>query len=261
MISRDTQGSDSSPEATDDESQEALEGAQLRSTIEAILFASPDPVSRRRIQAMLKEAPKGAVKEALLELEAELITTPRGYLLHEDGAGLRLLTKPEFAPFVARLRGERRRVRLSSAAFETLAVIAYRQPVKRSDLEAVRGVQCGPILKNLMEWSLVRVVGQDESIGRPLLYGTTTEFLELLGLSGLDDLPEPERLREQGSDLGLEVLDDLLGEGKAAGEAAQEPQEPDSSSGKGEETSQTAKSTPPLDEDLDDYVPDGWDGK
>ena len=121
---------------TDEEtvSSAPLEGELLRSTIEAILFASPDPVSRRRLQAMLREAPKGAVREALLEMEAEYLTSPRGFLLHEDGAGIRLLSKPDFAPYVARLRGESRRIRLSAAAFETLAVIAYRQPVKRADL-------------------------------------------------------------------------------------------------------------------------------
>ena len=197
---------------TDEEtvSSAPLEGELLRSTIEAILFASPDPVSRRRLQAMLREAPKGAVREALLEMEAEYLTSPRGFLLHEDGAGIRLLSKPDFAPYVARLRGESRRIRLSAAAFETLAVIAYRQPVKRAELEQIRGVSCGPVVKNLMEWNLIRITGLEESVGRPRLYGTTSEFLELFGLSDIDGLPEPERLRDQGSDRGLEILDDLL---------------------------------------------------
>lgn len=261
MISRDKNDSESTPEVADDQQSEEtsvpLEGEALRSTIEAILFASPEPVSRRRLNAMLREAPKGAVREELLALEAELLTTPRGYLLHEDGAGLRLLTKPEYAPFVARLRGQGRKIRLSSAAFETLAVIAYRQPVRRADLEAVRGVQCGPILKNLMEWNLIRVTGQDDSIGRPLLYGTTSEFLELLGLSGLDDLPEPERLRQQGSDRGLEILDDLL-----AAEGDSDPAKGESS-GNSEATSKEGESADPehsSGENLDDWVPDGWQG-
>ncbi|OUU24161.1 MAG: SMC-Scp complex subunit ScpB [Planctomycetia bacterium TMED53] len=224
MISREEEGAPAktNPAAQEVDSEEEgveiipLEGDQLRSTIEAILFASPEPVSRRRLQAMLKEAPKGAVREALLEMEAEYLTSPRGFLLHEDGAGIRLLSKPDFAPYVARLRGEGRRIRLSSAAFETLAVIAYRQPVKRSDLEQIRGVSCGPILKNLMEWNLIRITGQDESVGRPLLYGTTTEFLELFGLSELDGLPEPSRLKDQGSDRGLEILDEIIRGGEEA---------------------------------------------
>lgn len=261
MISRDRKSAETTPETTEvDSTEEALpplEGEVLRSTIEAILFASPEPVSRRRLQAMLREAPKAAVHEQLLALEAELLTTARGYLLHEDGAGLRLLTKSQYAPFVARLRGASRRIRLSSAAFETLAVIAYRQPVRRADLEAIRGVQCGPILKNLMEWSLVRVTGQDSAVGRPLLYGTTTEFLELFGLTGLDDLPEPERLRQQGSDRGLKVLDDLLATGGGSDGSAE------TGSGNTAAPMKSAvdgKLEPPEGEDLDDWVPDGWDG-
>ncbi|MEC9476051.1 MAG: SMC-Scp complex subunit ScpB [Planctomycetota bacterium] len=261
MISRDRDGSETTPETTGELSTDGtsapLEGEALRSTIEAILFASAEPVSRRRLNAMLREAPKGAVRDELLALEAELVTTGRGYILHEDGAGLRLLTKPEYAPFVARLRGEGRRIRLSSAAFETLAVIAYRQPVRRADLEAVRGVQCGPILKNLMEWNLVRVTGQEDSVGRPLLYGTTSEFLELLGLSGLDDLPEPERLREQGSDRGLEILDDLLctnDESEDHGETSSGKHHPADKDG------QAGVSELPPGENLDDWVPDGWEG-
>jgi segregation and condensation protein B len=188
-------------------------GERLRACIEAILFASPEPLTRRRLYRLLPEADKAAIRDALLELEGELCSTYRGYFLVEEAAGLRLLTRPEFAPFVARLRGERRRIRLSAAAFESLAVIAYRQPVRRADLEAIRGVQSLAILKNLMEWNLIRVVGHDDSPGRPLLYGTTGSFLELLGLSSLSDLPEPERLRERGEDRGLEVLDRIIEEG------------------------------------------------
>lgn len=211
-----------------------LEGERLRACLEAILFASPEPVSRRKLYRLLREADKAEIREALLELEGELLTTHRGYHLVEEAAGFRLLTKAEFAPFVARLRGEKRRIRLSAAAFETLAVIAYRQPVRRADLEAIRGVQSGAILKNLMEWGLIRVIGHDDAPGRPLLYGTTSEFLELLGLSRLEDLPEPERLRERGADRGLEVLDRIIEEGggppvlaedgeDAAGESADPP--------------------------------------
>ena len=105
-----------------------------------------------------------------------------------------------------------------------------------------------------MEWNLVRVTGQEDSVGRPLLYGTTSEFLELLGLSGLDDLPEPERLREQGSDRGLEILDDLLAvdEDSEAAEGA--------SSGNKESVDNEGEKELPPSENLDDWVPDGWEG-
>ena len=204
-----------SVELSEEEEDEVphLDGERLRACIEAILFASPEPVSRRRLYRLIPEADNAKIREALLELEGELLSTHRGYVLVEEGNGFRFLSKAEFAPYVARLRGEKRKIRLSAAAFETLAVIAYRQPARRADLEAIRGVQCGAILKNLMEWNLIRVVGHDDSPGRPLLYGTTGEFLEMLGLTALSELPEPERLRERGEDRGLQVLDRIIEEG------------------------------------------------
>jgi len=215
--------SDGAPE----EELPRLEGERLRACLEALLFATPEPLSRRRLYRLLPEADPAAIRDALLELEGELRSTHRGYFLVEEAAGFRLLTQPEFAPFVARLRGERRRIRLSAAAFESLAVIAYRQPVRRADLEAIRGVQSMAILKNLMEWNLIKVIGHDDSPGRPLLYGTTNEFLELIGLSSLEDLPEPERLRERGEDRGLEVLDRIIVEGGGAPSLAAEAEEGD----------------------------------
>ncbi len=248
MISREEEGVPPEVELSQNDGEVSeilpLTGNRLRCTIEAILFASPEPVSRRRLQAMLREAPKGAVREALLEMEAEYLTSPRGFLLHEDGAGIRLLSKPDFAPYVARLRGEGRRIRLSSAAFETLAVIAYRQPVKRADLEQIRGVSCGPILKNLMEWNLIRITGQDESVGRPLLYGTTTEFLELFGLSELESLPEPSRLKDQGSDRGLEILDEIIQGGESAGDEDADAPVSDSSTSLPSRATEKTKTAP-----------------
>ena len=210
-------------ESSEEDELPKLEGDRLRACLEAVLFASPEPVSRRRLYRLLPEADNAAIREALLELEGELLSTPRGYFLVEESSGFRFLSKSEFAPHVARLRREKRRIRLSTAAFEALAVIAYRQPVRRADLEAIRGVQCGAILKNLLEWSLIRVVGHDESPGRPLLYGTTGDFLEMLGLSDLSDLPEPERLRERGEDRGLQVLDRIIEEGGGEPVVSDEP--------------------------------------
>ena len=166
----------------------ALDDVELLACVEAILFASGEPVPRRRLRRMLKGVPARRIDETLLRLEAELISTGRSFTLVEDAGGLRLMTRAEFAPYVARLRGEKRRVRLSQAAFETLAVIAYRQPMRRADLEVIRGVQCGAILKNLAEWDLIRVVGRDESLGRPLLYGTSKTFLEQFSKCFLNQL-------------------------------------------------------------------------
>ncbi len=188
------------------EAAEPLPPARLKRCLEAMLFASGEPISRKRLRRLLPEANSQEIEDALLGLERDLIATGRAFALVEEAAGLRFLTRSEFAPFIARLRGEKRPVRLSQAAFETLAVIAYRQPIRRADLEMIRGVGCGAILKNLMEWNLVRIVGRDESLGRPLLYGTSPTFLEQFGLKDLSALPAPERLQEFAIDHGVEVV-------------------------------------------------------
>lgn len=185
---------------------EPLTGERLRRAIEALLFASPEPLSRRRLRRLLREASAADLEDGILAIEADVVTSARGYQLVEDAFGLRFLSCAEFAPFIARLRGEQRRIRLSPAAFETLAVIAYKQPIGRADLDAIRGVQSAPILKRLQEWNLISIVGQDEEkLGRPHLYGTTRTFLEQFGLADLEHLPAPEHFREQGSRLLVEM--------------------------------------------------------
>lgn len=187
-------------ESPEDDDVVRLQGEELLRCLEALLFASPEPLKRRRLYRMLRvEADKKDIDEALIRLEADLVSTGRGYQLVEDATGLRFLSRIEFAPYVARLRGEKRRIRISQAAFETLAIIAYRQPVGRADLDTIRGVQSGPIIKRLLEWGLISIVARDDDrIGRPHLYGTTKLFLEEFGLGALSDLPEPEQFLEFG---------------------------------------------------------------
>jgi segregation and condensation protein B len=109
--------------------------------------------------------------------------------------GFQLLTRPEFFPWVSRLRRANSDLRLSAPARETLAIIAYRQPITRADVEAIRGVQCSEVLRQLMEKGLVRITGRDDSLGRPVLYGTTKKFLQLYGLKSLRDLPQAGELK------------------------------------------------------------------
>ncbi len=114
----------------------------------------------------------------------------------EVAGGFQLLSRPKFAPWLRRIHGQAE-VRLSAPAIETLAVVAYRQPILRADIEAIRGVQCGEILRQLMERDLVRIVGRSEDLGRPFLYGTTRQFLQVFGLRHLDELPRPELIRRE----------------------------------------------------------------
>jgi segregation and condensation protein B len=109
--------------------------------------------------------------------------------------GFQLMTRAKFAPWLRRLHSAAVEVRLSAPALETLAVVAYRQPVLRAEIEAVRGVQCNEVLRQLIQRDLVRIAGRSEELGRPMLYGTTRQFLQVFGLRHLDELPRPESLR------------------------------------------------------------------
>ncbi len=167
----------------------APSGPAPRQILEALLFASDEPLALDRLReaAGLEE---GREARTLLEdLRAEYERTGRAFSLEEVAGGWQLLTRPAFAPHLARLRRRADRARLSPAALETLAVIAYRQPILRTDVERVRGVACGDVLRALLERDLVRVTGRAEEPGAPLLYGTTPRFLAEFGLRSLKDLP------------------------------------------------------------------------
>ena len=173
----------------DDVSDEEAAG-----TVEAILFASETPLSASRI-AHVGELPQGAVKRAIETLTARYEAVGSAFRIEEIAGGYQVMTCPEYNDVVSRLFESRKDTRLSQAALETLAITAYRQPILRADIEAIRGVACGEVLRGLMEKQLVKIVGRAEVIGRPMLYGTTKRFLEVFGLKGLDDLPKVEELR------------------------------------------------------------------
>jgi len=161
-------------------------------------MASSEPVKFNRLCAVLDgEADRAAVRRALKALEKELVEQGRPGRLKEIAGGYQLLTAPEYGKYVKKLRddGSKRKDQgLSKAALETLAVIAYKQPVKRMDVEAIRGVSVGDIIRALIERDLVKVVGREDSIGKPLLYGTTGRFLKQFGLKSLKSLPDPAEL-------------------------------------------------------------------
>jgi segregation and condensation protein B len=183
----------------------------LKLVVEAILFASQRPVSMRDLQAILKSAAEAdkenfsvaafaeikepALRAVIDELEADCGDHSRAYELRESAAGWQLVTKPAFAPWLRQLFPEYRAARLSVPALETLAIIAYRQPITRADIEAVRGVAVDGVLQTLLDRGLVKIAGRAEVPGRPLLYETTQNFMEHFGLRNLDELPNAEELR------------------------------------------------------------------
>jgi segregation and condensation protein B len=145
-------------------------------------------VGRRREAARV-------VREAVDALNQQYAATNRAFRVESVAGGRQMLTIAAFGPVLARIKGQRAQTRLSQAALETLAIIAYRQPMLRAQLEAIRGVACGEVLRSLMERRLVKIVGRAEEVGRPMLYGTTPEFLRVFGIATLSDLPQAKDLR------------------------------------------------------------------
>lgn len=169
--------------------------------IEALLMAADRPLSDGKIADLLGleasggESPARAVREAIEQLNRDYSSSGRVIRVESLAGGRQVLTLPAFAPVVAALRGQKQQTRLTQPALETLAIVAYRQPIQRAEIESIRGVACGEVLRSLLERRLVRIVGRAEELGRPMLYGTTAEFLKVFGLGSLADLPQSKELR------------------------------------------------------------------
>lgn len=190
------------------------ESAHLGAAAEAVLFTAGDPVPFDRLRAFLGGPDEPDLRAALVQVATRYERAGHGLRLVEVAGGWQIRTHPRYAVWVGRARGVRP-LRFSRAALETLSVVAYRQPVTRAEIEAVRGVDPGGLLRSLVDHGLVRICGHRDEPGRPLLYGTTQRFLELFGLRDLSDLPTLRDLREirdDDPDAGLD-LDDLPEEG------------------------------------------------
>lgn len=162
--------------------------------IEALLFASDAPLSAEDLARGEEDLEAGAVGEAVAELRAEYDAHGRAFQIYEIAGGYQLLTRPEYSPHLERFETVPRSTRLSGASLEVLAIIVYRQPIGRSEVEEIRGVGSAHVLRTLQELGLIDVVGRGEGLGRPLLYGTTQRFLDHFGFASLDDLPKPDEL-------------------------------------------------------------------
>jgi len=190
-------GADSTAERVKLGPGEAKDDEVLRREIGALLFAASEPLTPARLVELLERPAPARVQQALEQLQTELDDGVLPLVLRKIGGAWRLLTEPELAPVIGRLRSEPKPERISAAALETLAIIAYRQPVSKAEIEAIRGVQAGPVLRSLVDRGLVRITGRADLPGQPLLYGTTKEFLERFGLSALKDLPRDGELNEE----------------------------------------------------------------
>lgn len=166
----------------------------LAKLLEAALFASARPIPVDDLAALDRDASPAAVRSALDEIHEHYDVEGHGVELVEIGGGWQILTRAEYTEAIERAQLASRPQRLSAAALETLAIIAYRQPIGRSEIEEIRGVGVGGVLKSLHERGLIDVVGRAEGIGRPLLYGTTSQFLEHFALRHLEELPRADEL-------------------------------------------------------------------
>lgn len=162
--------------------------------VEAVLFASDAPLTADEIARADEALDEDQVEQAIRFLQAEYDDAERSFQIVEISEGYQVLTRQEFAPYLERFDNVPRPSRLSGPALETLAIIAYRQPIGRIEIEYVRGVGSAGVLKTLQDRELIDVVGRAEGLGRPVLYGTTQKFLEHFGFKSLEDLPRPEEL-------------------------------------------------------------------
>ncbi|MFQ5690206.1 MAG: SMC-Scp complex subunit ScpB [Gemmatimonadota bacterium] len=195
--------------------------------IEATLFASQTPLTAAELARADESLTVARVLDALQALRDRYEEDERAFQVYQLGAGYQILTRPEFAPYLERFDSIGRSPVLSAAALETLAIIAYRQPIGRIEIEEIRGVGSSAVLRTLQEWELIEVVGRGEGLGRPLLYGTNQRFLDHFGFQSLDDLPSPQELsvalRAEGGASLLDEEDEGSGpvsSGAAAGDVS-----------------------------------------
>lgn len=186
----------------DEPAASILPPPQVRAVLEALIFASPQPITAKEIARVLQGVPKEEWQRQLEELRADLSRDERGLQLVEVAGGYQITTRPEYNDWVLELLDPKTPTRLSIQALETLAVIAYKQPVTLPEIIELRGVRSGGVVKTLLEKRLIRIMGRKEVVGRPILYGTTKQFLLHFGLRDLGELP---RIEEFAEVLGEEV--------------------------------------------------------
>lgn len=185
-----------------------LEEQELGAILEAMLFVSAEPLTLDRLASALGEVPKPEVERAVRRLQATYDDPGRGIQLVEVAGGFRIMTRPDYAPWIKRLERVKAAPKLSRSGLETLAIIAYRQPIVRGEIEKIRGVETSGVLRTLLERKLIRMVGRKDVPGRPIMYGTTKFFLEHFGLRDLTQLPPLREFKELGEPEQFTLLED-----------------------------------------------------
>ena len=172
-----------------------MSGKSLKSIVESLIFVHDHPLSLDRLALILEECERADIRQALEELVEDYAASEGGVVLVQVAGGYQLRSRPEHADYIRRLT-KTKGVKFSQSALETLAIVAYRQPITRAEIEYLRGVDSGGVLKNLLEKKLLRILGKKDVPGKPLIYGTSREFLELFSLKDLNSLPTLKEIQE-----------------------------------------------------------------
>lgn len=164
--------------------------------VEALILASPEPIPAKKVAESVSDLTPAKISQAVTALNERYATTETSFRIREVAGGYQFYILPDYSKFVEELFTRRRKLRLTRAALETLAIVSYRQPVTKFDIEHIRGVSSDGVLHNLLEKKLINIKGRSESVGRPMLYVTTDEFLKFFGINSLEDLPEMSEIED-----------------------------------------------------------------
>jgi segregation and condensation protein B len=182
-----------------------MQDSEIKKIIEALLFASPEPLTQAKVNGIFNpDTPN--LKEVVLKLNEQYVHDDHAFEINEVAGGYQLVSRQEYEHFIRKMLSKSGRISLSSAALDSLAIIAYKQPIGRYEVEAIRGVDSSGVLKTLLNRNLIKIKGRDSGPGRPLLYQTTNKFLEHFGLNRLSDMPKLKEITE------LMEADPTLGE-------------------------------------------------
>lgn len=187
-----------------------MENNELKGIIESLLFVAGEPLSIDRIKAILEDEDKKSIQAILWELQHEYDMRLSGLRIVEVAGGFQIASRPELAQWIKRLRKVKQSSRLSKPSLETLAIIAYKQPIVKAEIEDIRGVDSSGVIKGLLDKHMIKIVGRKDVAGRPILYSTTREFLQYFGLRDISDLPTlkefTELMQEDDSQINEEVM-------------------------------------------------------
>ena len=173
-----------------------MDEAFKRQVVEALIFASDTPLPESKIASYVEDLTSRGVRDLVKEINTEYSKSNRAFRIAKIAGGYQLNTQKQFAPWIKKIFKGRTKQRLSQAGLESLAIVAFKQPISRTEIDAIRGVNSGGVLKNLLERNFVAIAGRSTAVGKPLIYGTTSEFLRYFGVNDISDLPKPKEIEE-----------------------------------------------------------------